>query len=140
MILATLLVAAFLPGPAQAEVKLPGTILTTECAQKIVAVGRAQFSERLPSSLCFAQVVGRSEAYLLMDATLWEVQKHKNGDLLLRKAGVSDSGRFVAREYSIGSAERNLYLDGTREGDIVKLYMDGQTIRAENFEAVFHTM
>jgi len=133
MKLSSLLVLVFLASSVQAEVKLPGAILVTECAQNIRALGREQFSERLPRILCFVNVVGDRKSYLMMDNTLWETIE-SSGNLVLRKAGIDDRGYFLVRQYEFGR-EARLFGEAMRIEGGVEIMFPGQAgIRGERLE------
>lgn len=121
------LVVSFLMPPTHAEVKQPGTVLTTLCAAEIRPT-----TQRI--EVCYASIVGTQGAYLTVGNNVWVIS-NRPGAAVIEHVGTQTRGILGPRlslEIRRGKLER-------LRGGAIEIAADRRTIRASNFQAVYHT-
>ncbi len=133
---ALIFLAALCALPAGAEVKFPGTVLSSECSKEIRVIGTVNRAQNLPHEICFASVVGQRASFLTIDEAVWQITKKSAQSVLeLELAGSID--RRGVLQYKSNAAAINTNAIRNEQGLSIKI--KSQVIRAENFQILFHT-
>jgi hypothetical protein len=130
----SILALALLSINAQAELKAPGTVLSTQCASIVAPVENTR--------VCYASITGREGSYLTIDKDVYAITGKTNDQ---GQAEIDHIGFIGARGQLEFRASMDMRLGQVSSlrgtyGDAIKIETRDGVILASKFEIVFHTM
>ena len=118
------------PRVARAEVKPPGTVVTSQCATKIENPMRGP--QALPKTFCLASVAGYQVQVVTIDDDVWQIGDH--GSLQL----VGTVGEREVLQLSSDAAIVTGKMEGLPPGATV-VTAKGIRFVARDFQTIYHT-
>ena len=144
--------ALLLSFSVQAEVKLPGTIMESQCADAREL--RPMMGGFMMTGVCTGRIVGKTGTYLFVkesrvfsggsigQTTIWEMTKSGKG-YSVKEVGFADADRKFSEKTATSEVTGQIKTQlapGTTTIEKMTGNLAGRAFEAEGFRTIFHTM